>query len=104
MILCLWTGLCLPGSCDKNAECSVKAGRFECKCKQGYEGDGKVCVPLDPCAQNNGGCPATSTICDYKGPGQVRKQSQINDQSELVFVGTNILPFCKQNTRSSVVH
>ncbi|XP_041945198.1 stabilin-1 isoform X2 [Alosa sapidissima] len=63
--------ICVPGSCDKNAECSVKAGRFECKCHLGYEGDGKVCVPVDHCAQNNGGCPANSTICDYKGPGQV---------------------------------
>ncbi|XP_031424352.1 stabilin-1 [Clupea harengus] len=63
-------GVCVPGSCDKNADCSVKAGRFECKCKQGYEGDGKVCVPVDPCALNNGGCPVDSTLCEYKGPGQ----------------------------------
>ncbi|XP_063071302.1 stabilin-1 [Engraulis encrasicolus] len=63
-------GVCLPSSCDKNAECSVKAGRFQCECKHGYVGDGKVCVAVDPCAENNGGCPVNSTICSYAGPGQ----------------------------------
>ncbi|XP_061768066.1 stabilin-2 isoform X1 [Nerophis ophidion] len=35
---------CTPDSCHKNANCTtVKPGRVQCTCLQGYHGDGKVC-------------------------------------------------------------
>uniref|UniRef100_A0A4W4EY57 Stabilin 1 n=1 Tax=Electrophorus electricus TaxID=8005 RepID=A0A4W4EY57_ELEEL len=67
------TGICLPNVCDVNAECSYKErGQFQCKCKEGYEGDGELCTPINPCSQNNGGCPSNSTTCEYTGPGKAR--------------------------------
>ena len=30
-------------SCGKNAECVNAVGSFECKCKEGYTGDGHEC-------------------------------------------------------------
>uniref|UniRef100_A0A8C3Q0S8 Stabilin 1 n=1 Tax=Chrysolophus pictus TaxID=9089 RepID=A0A8C3Q0S8_CHRPC len=44
--------------------------KYECTCKEGYQGDGRVCQPINPCVDNNGGCPETSTNCIYKGPGE----------------------------------
>ncbi|XP_030632865.1 stabilin-1 [Chanos chanos] len=65
------TGVCSSNVCDVNADCSYKGGGlFQCKCKEGYEGDGKHCTPVNPCAKNNGGCPVNSTVCEYTGPGK----------------------------------
>ncbi|KAL2091603.1 hypothetical protein ACEWY4_013866 [Coilia grayii] len=91
-------GVCLPGSCDKNAECSVKAGRFQCECKQGYAGDGKVCVPVDPCAHNNGGCPVNSTICSYKGPGQAVCSCLSGMESSNPAAGCVLMSACTDST------
>ncbi|KAJ8259878.1 hypothetical protein GJAV_G00174480 [Gymnothorax javanicus] len=65
------TGVCSENTCDANAECEYLGARnFRCKCKEGFEGDGKVCYPVNPCSTNNGGCPTDSTICVYTGPGK----------------------------------
>jgi hypothetical protein len=32
--------------CDQNANCSNTTGSFTCKCKTGYEGDGKTCTAI----------------------------------------------------------
>lgn len=29
-----------------------------------------MCVPINPCSKDNGGCPANSTVCVYTGPGK----------------------------------
>ncbi|XP_022686668.1 cartilage oligomeric matrix protein-like isoform X2 [Varroa jacobsoni] len=41
-------GLCPDGSeCDGNAECFMRRGhtRFQCRCKIGFAGDGRLCAP-----------------------------------------------------------
>ncbi|XP_049894320.1 stabilin-1 [Epinephelus moara] len=60
--------LCSPRDCDVNAQCSSQGSKVVCACKPDYEGDGKICVPRNPCSVNNGGCPISSTICVFKGP------------------------------------
>jgi len=58
--------------CHDNARCfATGPARFECVCNPGYEGDGFVCSPVDPCQTFAGGCPVDSTSCVYLGPGQV---------------------------------
>lgn len=57
--------------CDVNAQCSLKGSKISCACKPDYMGDGKVCVPRNPCLENNGGCPINSTVCVFKGPNKV---------------------------------
>jgi len=37
----------------------------------GYEGDGFICTPVDPCQTDAGGCPMDSTKCVYTAPGKV---------------------------------
>jgi len=58
--------------CHQNAECAVTGpAEFECRCQRGYRGDGFVCVAIDPCQVDAGGCPVESTSCVYLGPAQV---------------------------------
>lgn len=40
--------------CDPNARCMLidETGNFECECRQGYNGTGKVCTGLFECCYN----------------------------------------------------
>ncbi|XP_062272526.1 stabilin-1 [Scomber scombrus] len=62
--------ICSPRDCDVNAQCSSQGSKVSCACKPDYEGDGKICVPKNPCSTNNGGCPLNSTVCVFKGPNK----------------------------------
>ena len=58
--------------CHANATCNnTGLGKYECKCHHDYLGDGLLCLPIDPCQVNNGGCPPDSSTCRYAGPNQV---------------------------------
>nr|XP_023655401.1 stabilin-1-like isoform X2 [Paramormyrops kingsleyae] len=66
-------GICVRDTCAENADCTYLGGRGpQCKCKVGYEGDGKVCLPVNPCSVDHGDCPANSTTCVYVSPGKSR--------------------------------
>uniref|UniRef100_A0A672IHS7 Stabilin 1 n=1 Tax=Salarias fasciatus TaxID=181472 RepID=A0A672IHS7_SALFA len=62
--------ICSQKDCDVNAQCSSQGSKVVCTCKPDYEGDGKVCVPRNPCSENNGGCPVNSTVCVFDGPNK----------------------------------
>lgn len=65
---------CTPSPCSPFAVCKVLGSRtYECTCKEGFQGDGKICQPINPCVDSNGGCPENSTICVYRRPGEVRQ-------------------------------
>uniref|UniRef100_A0A3Q1AJG6 Stabilin 1 n=1 Tax=Amphiprion ocellaris TaxID=80972 RepID=A0A3Q1AJG6_AMPOC len=64
-------GVCSQRDCDVNAQCSSQGSRISCVCKPDYEGDGRVCLPRNPCSDNNGGCPSNSTVCVFKGANKV---------------------------------
>ncbi|XP_051776944.1 stabilin-1 isoform X3 [Erpetoichthys calabaricus] len=68
---CTYINRCFQKVCDHNAQCKTIGTKYECTCKDGYQGDGKVCIPVDRCLVDNGGCPANTTNCVYKGPGKV---------------------------------
>ncbi|KAM4612808.1 stabilin-1 [Polymixia lowei] len=63
-------GVCHARDCHANADCSITQSKVRCVCKPNYEGDGRICVPKNPCSINNGGCPLNSTICVFKGPNK----------------------------------
>uniref|UniRef100_A0A3Q2QFF6 EGF-like domain-containing protein n=1 Tax=Fundulus heteroclitus TaxID=8078 RepID=A0A3Q2QFF6_FUNHE len=73
---------CSQRDCDANAQCSTQATNIRCTCKPGYEGDGRICVPKNPCLENNGGCPLNSTVCVFKGPNKVRRRPGAGSEPE----------------------
>jgi len=60
---------CKAGPCHANAVCKVRPMGpmpYSCKCKKGFNGDGKNCVEIDRCAEN----PCSSDAwCSKTGPG-----------------------------------
>uniref|UniRef100_A0A8C0ITZ8 Stabilin 1 n=1 Tax=Chelonoidis abingdonii TaxID=106734 RepID=A0A8C0ITZ8_CHEAB len=61
---------CTSSPCSSLAVCkALSPEKYECTCKDGYHGDGKICQPINPCIINNGGCPENTTVCIYKSPG-----------------------------------
>uniref|UniRef100_A0A3B3ZVP4 Stabilin 1 n=1 Tax=Periophthalmus magnuspinnatus TaxID=409849 RepID=A0A3B3ZVP4_9GOBI len=63
--------VCTARDCDRNAECLSQGSKITCTCKTDYEGNGRVCVPKNPCNQNNGGCPLNSTVCVFSRANKV---------------------------------
>ncbi|KAJ8258317.1 hypothetical protein COCON_G00173290 [Conger conger] len=93
------SGICSKNICDVNAECTYLGGRnFQCKCKAGYEGDGKVCSPVNPCSTNRGGCPANSTICVYTGPGKSRCECMEGMEGQTPQLGCRLKSACAEGT------
>jgi hypothetical protein len=71
-------GRCVPendecseqSACAPDAECddpSNTTGDFVCTCKTGFAGDGRSCMPLDPCAGNP--CGDGRGTCTSSAPG-----------------------------------
>jgi hypothetical protein len=57
---------CKTANCDLNAYCTLGAGgAAQCKCKPGWEGDGKLCSDANECLTDNGGC-AANALCTNK--------------------------------------
>jgi len=52
--------------------------QFQCSCKRGYDGDGFICIPVDVCQVDNGGCPPESTSCVFLAPGQVGAFTEVS--------------------------
>ena len=56
--------------CHENAECIDTNGSYECSCKEGYFGDGKICVEGQCvegfCRQNKTCITPTSSVCKCK--------------------------------------
>ncbi|XP_044156394.1 stabilin-1 [Bufo gargarizans] len=62
---------CRPSPCSPYATCKSSGPRqYTCACKNDYYGDGKTCLPVNPCSVNNGGCLENSTKCVYRSPGK----------------------------------
>ncbi|KAJ8411408.1 hypothetical protein AAFF_G00174140 [Aldrovandia affinis] len=62
---------CLKKVCHSNAVCAhLGPNRHSCTCNAGYQGNGVVCMPVDPCQTDFGGCDPDSALCVYDGPGK----------------------------------
>lgn len=73
--------------CGSNAECNNTVGGFECRCRNGYAGDGKQCSPVERCYSRFGRSCSSSGSCEefpdgprcvcsrgYRGDGFVCKR------------------------------
>jgi len=58
----LWAGVL--GPCSRDATCRNTAGSFECRCHDGYVGDGHLCADVDECRATDG---AAAASCDTNG-------------------------------------
>uniref|UniRef100_A0A673BJX9 Stabilin 2 n=1 Tax=Sphaeramia orbicularis TaxID=375764 RepID=A0A673BJX9_9TELE len=68
---CLSINPCLQRICHAQATCiHTGPNQHMCACNEGYSGDGHVCMAIDPCQTNRGGCSADSTHCVYDEPGK----------------------------------
>uniref|UniRef100_A0A8C3H2Z2 Uncharacterized protein n=1 Tax=Corvus moneduloides TaxID=1196302 RepID=A0A8C3H2Z2_CORMO len=62
------------GGCSVHAVCTkVSPGERTCVCKEGYAGDGTLCMEIDLCLESNGGC-HTNAECIKTGPKKVSQQ------------------------------
>ncbi|KAK5871975.1 hypothetical protein PBY51_012712 [Eleginops maclovinus] len=92
--------ICSLRDCDVNAQCSSQGSKVSCACKPDYLGNGKICVPRNPCSENNGGCPTNSTICVFKGPNKSSCEcmfgmSPVGGNAEF---GCQLVSACSANT------
>lgn len=73
---------CLRQPCHVHASC-VHTGPNQhlCACHEGYSGDGRICMAVDPCQIKQGGCDSESAKCVYDGPGKVRGGRAIQTRS-----------------------
>lgn len=63
---------CSDQPCHADAHCDLTGpGTHICVCKHGFTGDGTVCLPINPCDFDRGGCTDRFSKCAYLGPGQV---------------------------------
>lgn len=98
---------CQKRVCHEHAVC-VHTGpnQHTCTCAQGYQGDGLVCLAIDPCQTNYAGCPSNSSRCVYDEPGKVfswlfHYLSSLNDVScTCVFIVCVVFLFCFLNLGS----
>lgn len=67
----------LPGcpECDPNAWCAQAAPQADepvvCTCREGFAGDGHVCLDIDECAQGRDGCDREHGTCTNTAGGYV---------------------------------
>ena len=62
------------GGCHKMAECDSGGLHVTCRCKRGYEGNGKDCT--SECSVNNGGCHPEAS-CSINVVSDLRKKNVI---------------------------
>ncbi|XP_055087632.1 stabilin-2 [Periophthalmus magnuspinnatus] len=68
---CISINPCDLKPCHAHATCLHTGPNLHlCSCIQGYSGDGRVCMAVNPCQSNQGGCVTNSTQCVYDGPGK----------------------------------
>lgn len=64
---------CLQSVCHVHASCEhTGPNQHRCTCREGYSGDGNICMAVNPCQRQHGGCSPESARCVYDGPGKVR--------------------------------
>uniref|UniRef100_A0A8C9SNB1 Stabilin 2 n=1 Tax=Scleropages formosus TaxID=113540 RepID=A0A8C9SNB1_SCLFO len=90
---------CMQKVCHQNAVCSILGpNQYSCTCAEGYQGDGKVCMPVDPCQTNLGGCPVDSTRCVYDGPGKSHCECQDGFENLVPGIGCSLTDICQPSS------
>lgn len=80
--------------CLEEARCTDHPGGFECRCPEGYEGDGRTsCTDVDECATANGGCHADAECTNTEGSRTCACRDGFEPAGELANGTPNCVPF-----------
>lgn len=65
---------CIDGAhkCDANADCIPRGDQYDCECKTGFGGDGRICTDVDECLADLNICDANARC--YNVPGSFQCQ------------------------------
>uniref|UniRef100_A0AAV2IUI2 Stabilin 2 n=1 Tax=Knipowitschia caucasica TaxID=637954 RepID=A0AAV2IUI2_KNICA len=75
---CVSIDPCALKPCHAQATClNTGPNMHLCSCVKGYTGDGRVCMPYNPCQSDRGGCVSNTTHCVYDGPGKSHCECQL---------------------------
>uniref|UniRef100_A0A8D0G4I7 Stabilin 2 n=1 Tax=Sphenodon punctatus TaxID=8508 RepID=A0A8D0G4I7_SPHPU len=95
---------CLPSYQGDGKQCERKnikgrrCGHHICFHKmKGFQGDGQVCLPIDPCQTKFENCPTQSTICKYDGPGKSHCECKEHYRNFVPGVGCSMTDICATN-------
>ncbi|XP_048356379.1 stabilin-2 isoform X2 [Sphaerodactylus townsendi] len=89
---------CLEQVCDPHAECTYFGpSRHTCTCQNGFQGDGHICTPIDPCQTKSVHCPTESTVCKYDGPGKAHCQCTEHFSNFVHGEGCHVTDICASN-------
>ncbi|GAA6102753.1 stabilin-2 [Tachysurus ichikawai] len=69
-----------------------------CTCNEFYQGDGLVCLPIDPCQTDYGGCQSNSSRCVYDGPGKAHCECLEGFEKLVMGVGCSLRDACKPDS------
>ncbi|KTF90195.1 hypothetical protein cypCar_00014156 [Cyprinus carpio] len=90
---------CLRSVCHANAVCAhTGPNQHVCTCTQGYSGDGRVCMPIDPCQTDLGNCTSGSTRCVYDGPGKSHCECLEGFEKFVEGKGCSVKDVCKPDS------
>uniref|UniRef100_A0A8C1QGI3 Stabilin 2 n=1 Tax=Cyprinus carpio TaxID=7962 RepID=A0A8C1QGI3_CYPCA len=96
LIYCLSLSHCV---CHANAVCAhTGPNQHVCTCTEGYSGDGRVCMPIDPCQTNLGNCTSGSTRCVYDGPGKSHCECLEGFEKFVERKGCSVKDVCKPDS------
>ncbi|XP_066523931.1 stabilin-2 [Hoplias malabaricus] len=90
---------CLKKVCHEHAACMhTGPNQYSCTCAEGYQGDGLVCMPVDPCQTDFGGCHSQSTQCVYDGPGKAHCECLQGFEKSVLGVSCRLKDVCKPDS------
>eukprot|EP01066_Platyproteum_vivax_P000874 Platyproteum_vivax@DN1097_c0_g1_i1.p1 len=64
---CDEVAVCADVQCPKHSTCVDVVNEPVCVCKNGYARSGKICLDIDECSVNNGGCDPAATCTNQPG-------------------------------------
>ncbi|XP_078677001.1 stabilin-2-like isoform X1 [Branchiostoma floridae x Branchiostoma belcheri] len=95
---CLPIDPCLEAVCAPQADCiHTGPNQHRCECRPNYSGDGRVCLPIDPCQTNFGGCPTNSTVCVYDAPGKAHCECKQGYVDLVEGQGCGLIDICQHD-------
>ncbi|KAK7489631.1 hypothetical protein BaRGS_00019026 [Batillaria attramentaria] len=81
--------------CGENAECiPTGPGTYECQCQPNYHGDGYMCLPINPCETDNGGCDKMTTVCMNPAPNVSQCDCMAGYEAYVAGSGCSLIDVC----------